>query len=45
VEDVRSWCRRELPSHMRPRKIVAVEALPFTDRGKIDNAALHEMIA
>jgi len=37
---VASWCRARLASYKVPRSIVLVEAIPRTNRGKIDRAAL-----
>ncbi len=37
---IRDWCRRHLAGHKVPRSIVLLEALPRTDRGKLDRAAL-----
>jgi long-chain acyl-CoA synthetase len=37
---VASWCRARLASYKVPRSIVLVEAIPRTNRGKLDRAAL-----
>lgn len=39
-ESVVSWCRSRLALHKVPRNVVFVEALPRTERGKVDRAAL-----
>jgi acyl-coenzyme A synthetase/AMP-(fatty) acid ligase len=38
-----AWCRARLVEHQVPRSVVLVEALPRTDRGKIDLAALARL--
>ena len=40
-----AWCRARLIEHQVPRSVVLVEALPRTDRGKIDLAALARLRA
>jgi O-succinylbenzoic acid--CoA ligase len=37
------WCRTHLPSHLRPRRMLSVGALPLTAGGKIDRQALRRM--
>jgi len=37
------WCRNHLPSHLRPRRAVAVPALPLNPTGKPDRTALREI--
>jgi long-chain acyl-CoA synthetase len=39
-EDVAAWCRARLAEHKVPRSIVIVSVIPYTERGKIDHAAL-----
>ncbi|WP_337063258.1 AMP-binding protein [Kineococcus sp. G2] len=39
---VRAAVREELPSHMVPRYVVFLDALPRTERGKLDRSALPE---
>jgi len=40
---VLEWCRRHLTDYKVPRSVVVVPALPRTDRGKIDRAALSRL--
>jgi mycobactin peptide synthetase MbtE len=40
--DIRRACESELPSHLRPRRIVLHDELPRNDTGKIDYRALHQ---
>lgn len=40
--DLSAYCRAELPSHMQPHRIVPVAALPRTQHGKIDRAAIRD---
>lgn len=42
---VRLWCQSRLGDHKVPRRIVFVDAIPRTTRGKLDRAALDELIA
>jgi len=37
------WCRAHLPSHLRPRRAVTVDALPLNPNGKIDRSKLQEI--
>jgi len=37
------WCRAHLPSHLRPRRAVTVDALPLNPNGKSDRAKLQEI--
>lgn len=37
------WCRDHLPSHLRPRRAVTVDALPLNPNGKTDRAKLQEI--
>jgi acyl-CoA synthetase (AMP-forming)/AMP-acid ligase II len=39
-EAVTAWCRTRLADHKVPRSILIVRAIPYTERGKIDRAAL-----
>lgn len=40
---VRGWCAARLAAHKVPRSIVLVEAIPRTDRGKLDRRALLQL--
>lgn len=40
-----SWTRTHLPSHLRPREVYHVEALPRTHSGKLIRNALTKMLA
>lgn len=42
VDDLRKFCRAELPRHMQPARIVPVEDLPRLPNGKHDLSALRE---
>lgn len=44
VDDIRNWCREHLAVHKIPRRIVRVEALPRTTRGKIDRKLVKEWL-
>lgn len=44
-QDFLAWCRANLPSHLRPRAMVTVDALPLTGSGKLDRAALRRLAA
>jgi amino acid adenylation domain-containing protein len=44
-DEVRSHLRDFLPEHMLPDDVVAVDALPFTESGKLDRAALPKPVA
>jgi len=37
------WCREHLPSHLRPRRAVIVDALPLNPNGKTDRTKLQEI--
>ncbi|WP_081673218.1 class I adenylate-forming enzyme family protein [Magnetospirillum fulvum] len=37
------WCRAHLPSHLRPRRAVTVDALPLNPNGKTDRTKLQEI--
>lgn len=37
---VQDWCRKHLPSHLRPRRFVAVAALPRNALGKLERKRL-----
>jgi O-succinylbenzoic acid--CoA ligase len=37
---VQDWCRKHLPSHLRPRRFVAVAALPRNAMGKLERKHL-----
>lgn len=43
TDQVLSWCRPRLAAHKVPRSVVLVRALPRTDRGKLDRAALLDL--
>lgn len=45
AQAVAAWCRARLADHKVPRSIVLVEALPRTERGKLDQAALGRLAA
>ena len=38
--DVRQFCSTRLAAHKIPRRVLVVEAIPLTSRGKTDRAAL-----
>lgn len=40
---LQDWCRQRLPSHLRPRLIVAVAALPRNALGKLERKRLPEL--
>ncbi len=40
--ELRSWLSEQLPAHMAPSFLVALEALPLTPQGKVDRRALPE---
>jgi amino acid adenylation domain-containing protein len=42
VEDIRKYCRSNLPSYMVPEEVVIRERLPLTVNGKIDKKLLME---
>jgi long-chain acyl-CoA synthetase len=44
-EEVSAWCRRHLAPHKVPKSIVLVDAIPRTERGKVDRAALTALAA
>ncbi len=44
TDQVLSWCRPRLAVHKVPRSVVLVRALPRTDRGKLDRAALLDLV-
>jgi long-chain acyl-CoA synthetase len=43
TDQVLAWCRPRLAAHKVPRSVVLVRALPRTDRGKLDRAALLDL--
>lgn len=43
-EEVQSFCRRFLAAYKVPRFVIAVESLPLTGSGKVDRAAVRELI-
>lgn len=44
AEMLGKWCRDELPSAMRPRRFVHVQALPRNALGKLDRMALRSLL-
>ena len=40
---VRSYCAQKLSPYKIPRDLILLEAMPLTDRGKVDRKALEEM--
>jgi long-chain acyl-CoA synthetase len=40
---VTAWCRSRLAEHRVPRRVLIVDALPRTSRGKVDRAALETL--
>jgi acyl-CoA synthetase (AMP-forming)/AMP-acid ligase II len=44
VIDVRRFCSARLASYKIPRSVVFLDALPITPRGKVDRAALDELV-
>ena len=44
-EEVSAWCRKHLAPHKVPRSIVLVDAIPRTERGKVDRGALAALDA
>jgi long-chain acyl-CoA synthetase len=44
-EEVSAWCRGRLAPHKVPRSIVLVDAIPRTERGKVDRAAMAALSA
>ncbi|GGV45159.1 hypothetical protein GCM10010277_35780 [Streptomyces longisporoflavus] len=44
AEDLRARCERELPSCLRPRQLVLLDAFPLTASGKVDLRALAERL-
>lgn len=43
TEAVQAWCRRHLAEHKVPRSIILLDAIPKTDRGKLDRNALSRL--
>jgi O-succinylbenzoic acid--CoA ligase len=43
-EELERWCRARLPSPLRPRQFVKLEALPRNGMGKLDRAALRRLL-
>ena len=41
--EVRSYCAEKLSPHKIPRDLILLEAMPLTDRGKVDRRALEEL--
>ncbi|MFT5289869.1 MAG: long-chain acyl-CoA synthetase [Planctomycetota bacterium] len=44
TRDVLRWCSTRLAPHKRPRAVVLVDALPRTERGKIDRDRLGSLV-
>ncbi|HEV7668781.1 MAG TPA: fatty acid--CoA ligase family protein [Thermoanaerobaculia bacterium] len=44
TDQVLAWCRPRLAAHKVPRSVVLVRDLPRTDRGKLDRAALLDLV-
>jgi len=44
-EEVSAWCRKHLAPHKVPRSIVLLDAIPRTERGKVDRGALAALDA
>lgn len=44
VPDLRAELRRRLPRYLQPHRIIAVDRIPLTTNGKVDDAALAAMI-
>jgi long-chain acyl-CoA synthetase len=42
-ERILAWCRSRLAAHKVPRRIIVVDRIPRTSRGKIDRAALKQL--
>ena len=45
VTELRTHLQRSVPAHMLPSRIVALDRLPLTARGKVDYQALRELAA
>jgi len=43
VEAIHAWCRDRLAPHKVPRSVIRVDAIPRTDRGKLDRTALRAL--
>jgi acyl-CoA synthetase (AMP-forming)/AMP-acid ligase II len=44
LDELRSWCRRELADYKAPDRLVLVDALPVTPVGKVDKLALSTRV-
>jgi acyl-CoA synthetase (AMP-forming)/AMP-acid ligase II len=44
LDELRSWCRRELADYKAPDRLVLIDALPVTSVGKIDKLALSARV-
>jgi len=42
--EVRSYCAEKLSPYKIPRDLILLEAMPLTDRGKVDRKALEELV-
>lgn len=45
ADSVADWCRQHLPSPLRPRRFVRVDALPRNGMGKLERQRLPELLA
>ena len=45
ADSVADWCRQHLPSPLRPRRFVQVDALPRNGMGKLERRRLPELLA
>ncbi len=43
-EELLAWCREQLPSALRPRRVVRRDALPLGATGKVDRRRLRELV-
>ena len=43
--DIRQFCSTRLAAHKLPRRVVVVDAIPLTSRGKTDRRALADLVA
>ncbi|HET8798689.1 MAG TPA: SDR family NAD(P)-dependent oxidoreductase, partial [Thermoanaerobaculia bacterium] len=43
VVDVEEHARRHLPRHLRPHRVLVVDAIPYTRGGQLDGSALERM--
>lgn len=45
ADSVADWCRQHLPSPLRPRRFIRVEALPRNEMGKLERRRLPALLA